>query len=81
MDLKNLENQTLYDLHSTLEDANRIIEEIVEYNKQIVNEYAITGADLIYNGLSVTGGYGPNEMLDEMCIRDRERRQGGRITA
>ena len=64
MDLKNLENQTLYDLHSTLEDANRIIEEIVEYNKQIVNEYAITGADLIYNGLSVTGGYGPNEMLD-----------------
>ena len=35
MDLKNLENQTLYDLHSTLEDANRIIEEIVEYNKQM----------------------------------------------
>ena len=59
-----MKNQTLYDLHSTLEDANRIIEEIVEYNKQIVNEYAITGADLIYNGLSVTGGYGPNEMLD-----------------
>ncbi len=63
-DLADLENQTLYDLHSSLEDANRIINEIVEYNKQIVNEYAITGADLIYNGLSVTGGYGPNEMLD-----------------
>ncbi len=63
-DLVNLEEQTLYDLHSSLEDVNRIVEEITEYNKQIVNEYAITGADLIYNGLSVTGGYGPNEMID-----------------
>ncbi len=63
-DLANLEEQTLYDLHSTLEDANRIIEEIVEYNKEIVDDYAITGADMIYNGLSVTGGYGPNELLD-----------------
>ena len=51
-------------MHSTLEDANRIIEEIVEYNKEIVDDYAITGADMIYNGLSVTGGYGPNELLD-----------------
>lgn len=63
-DLQNLQEQTLYDLHSTLEDANRIISEIVEYNREIVDDYAVTGADMIYNGLSVTGGYGPNELLD-----------------
>ncbi len=64
MDLEALEEQTLYDLHSTLEDANTLIKEIVEYNREIVDDYAVSAADMIYNGLSVTGGYGPNEMLD-----------------
>lgn len=63
-DLKNLQQETLYDMHSTLEDANRIISEIVEYNREIVDDYSVTAADMIYNGLSVTGGYGPNELLD-----------------
>ncbi|MBR4306250.1 MAG: flagellar hook-associated protein FlgK [Ruminiclostridium sp.] len=64
VDLEGLEEQTIYDLHCTLEDANSLIQEIVEYNREIVDDYSILGANLIYNGESVTGGYGPNEMLD-----------------
>ena len=64
MDLEALEEQTIYDLHCTLEDANSLIQEIVEYNREIVDDYSILAADNIYNGISVTGGYGPNELLD-----------------
>lgn len=60
-----LQEETVYSLGATVDTVNTLISKIVDYNKSIVNEYAVTAADCIFNGVSVTGGYGPNELLDE----------------
>ena len=63
-DLHDLKMTNLEALQASIEDTNNIIDRIVNYNKSIVKEYtAMANGDLGPND-SVTGGYGPNEMLD-----------------
>lgn len=63
-DLTDLKNDTLSSLQGSVEDVNTLIQKIVNYNDAIVHEYSITGAGKIYNGESVIGSYGPNELID-----------------
>ena len=64
-DLHDLKMTNLESLQASIEDTNNIIDRIVNYNKSIVKEYtAMANGELGPND-SVTGGYGPNEMLDE----------------
>lgn len=63
-DLENLCETNLTALETTIENTNSIITDIVEYNKAIVKEYSIMGVSKYADGESVTGGYGPNELLD-----------------
>jgi len=64
-DLENLKETNLEALDASVEDTNNIIERIVNYNKSIVKEYAAMATGKYGEGESVTGSYGPNEMLDE----------------
>jgi flagellar hook-associated protein 1 FlgK len=64
-DLENLKETNLEALDASIEDTNNIIERIVNYNKAIVKEYAAMATGKYGEGESVTGSYGPNEMLDE----------------
>ncbi|MBO6231341.1 MAG: flagellar hook-associated protein FlgK [Ruminiclostridium sp.] len=64
-DLENLKETNLEALDASIEDTNNIIERIVNYNKAIVKEYAAMAVGKYGEGESVTGSYGPNEMLDE----------------
>ena len=64
-DLEDLKLTNLEALETSIEDTNNIIERIVNYNKSIVKEYASMALEKYAKGDSVTGSYGPNEMLDE----------------
>lgn len=63
-DLDELVSTNIDSLNTTLDNANSIIKDIVDYNEAIVREYAITGVSAYADGKSVTGSYGPNELLD-----------------
>ena len=63
-DLSDLTSDTVTSLQGSVEDVNTLIGKIVSYNDAIVHEYSITGAGKIYNGESVIGSYGPNELID-----------------
>lgn len=63
-DLETLKETNIESLNATIEDTNDIIDRIVNYNKSIVKEYAVMAAGKLSNYESVTGSYGPNEMLD-----------------
>lgn len=63
-DLNELKEDNLYQLTTSADDVNTLIGKIKEYNKAIVDEYSVSGAGAIYNGESVIGSYGPNELID-----------------
>ncbi|MCR4781043.1 MAG: flagellar hook-associated protein FlgK [Ruminiclostridium sp.] len=63
--LEDLKMTNLESLQASLEDTNNIIDRIVNYNKSIVKEYTSMAQGFIGPNESVTGSYGPNEMLDE----------------
>ena len=60
-----LRETNLESLQASIEDTNSIIQRIVNYNKSIVKEYTVLATDVSSDHYSVTGSYGPNEMLDE----------------
>jgi len=64
-DLENLKETNLEDLQASIEDTNNIIDQIVDFNKAIVKEYSVMAKGIPSDTYSVTGGYGPNEMLDK----------------
>ncbi len=64
-DLEDIKETNLESLEATVEDTNKIIERIANFNKAIVNEYAAMALGKLGPNESVTGSYGPNEMLDE----------------
>jgi len=64
-DLENLKETNLEALDATIEDTNNIIKRIVNYNKAIVKEYTAMATGKYGDNESVTGSYGPNELLDE----------------
>ena len=64
-DLEDIKETNLESLDASIEDTNNIIERIVNYNKSIVKEYTAMALGKLGEGESVTGSYGPNEMLDE----------------
>ncbi len=64
-DLHDLKMTNLESLEASIEDTNNIIDRIVNYNKSIVKEYTAMANGELGPNESVTGGYGPNEMLDE----------------
>lgn len=64
-DLENLKETNLEALDASIEDTNNIIERIVNYNKSIVKEYTAMATGKYGENESVTGSYGPNELLDE----------------
>ena len=59
-----LKESNLESLQALIGDTNDIIDQIVNYNKSIVKEYSVMAAGKQWRGESVTGSYGPNEMLD-----------------
>ncbi len=63
-DLEELKETNLEALQTTMDATNDVIKEIVEYNKLIVKEYSVMATGKLSEGESVTGSYGPNEMLD-----------------
>ena len=63
-DLEELKETNLEALETTMDSTNDVIKEIVEYNKLIVNEYSVMATGKLDPNESVTGSYGPNEMLD-----------------
>ncbi len=63
-DLEELKETNLEALQTTMDATNDVIKEIVEYNKMIVKEYSVMATGKLSDGESVTGSYGPNEMLD-----------------
>ena len=79
-DLQDLRETNLESLDASIEDTNNIIERIVNYNKSIVKEYAAMAVGKYGEGESVTGGYGPNEMLDERNLLLDELSYKGSIT-
>ena len=79
-DLENLKESNLEALDASIEDTNNIIERIVEYNKSIVKEYTAMATGKLGEYNSVTGGYGPNEMLDERNLLLDELSYKGNIT-
>lgn len=79
-DLENLKETNLEALDASIEDTNNIIERIVNYNKSIVKEYEAMATGKYGDGESVTGSYGPNEMLDERNLLLDELSYKGNIT-
>ena len=63
-DLEALKETNLEALEASVDETNDIIDQIVNYNKSIVKEYSVMASGKLANGESVTGSYGPNEMLD-----------------
>ncbi len=63
-DLEELKESNLEALETTMEATNNVIKEIVEYNNMIVKEYSVMATGKLGPNESVTGSYGPNEMLD-----------------
>ncbi len=79
-DFRELKESNLEALDGTIENTNRIIKDIVDYNKRIVKEYSVMGTEKLGDGESVTGGYGPNEMLDARNLLIDELSYMGNIT-
>ncbi len=79
-DFQELKESNLEALDGTIENTNRIIKDIVDYNKRIVKEYSVMGTEKLGDGESVTGGYGPNEMLDARNLLIDELSYMGNIT-
>ncbi|MBR5090259.1 MAG: flagellar hook-associated protein FlgK [Ruminiclostridium sp.] len=79
-DLEELKESNLESLEASVQETNNIIERIVNYNKAIVKEYTAMATGKQGDGYSVTGGYGPNEMLDERNLLLDELSYKGSIT-
>ncbi|MBQ9383878.1 MAG: flagellar hook-associated protein FlgK [Ruminiclostridium sp.] len=79
-DLEDLKETNLESLDASIEDTNNIIDRIVNYNKSIVKEYLTMADGVPSDTFSVTGGYGPNEMLDERNLLLDELSYKGDIT-
>ena len=79
-DLEELKETNLESLQASIEDTNNIIQRIVNYNKSIVNEYSAMAMGKKSAADSVTGSYGPNEMLDERNLLIDELSYKGKIT-
>lgn len=79
-ELNNLLNENIIQLQDSVSQVNNLIDKIVQYNKVIVGEYNITAADLIYNGETVAGSYGPNELLDARNLLLDELSYYGNVT-
>ncbi len=79
-DFKELKESNLEALQNTMDDTNRIIRDIVDFNKKIVKEYSVMATNKLGEGESVTAGYGPNEMLDARNLLIDELAYMGNIT-
>lgn len=79
-DFKELKESNLEALSNTIDNTNRIIKDIVDYNKRIVKEYTVMATGKLEEGESVTGSYGPNEMLDARNLLIDELAYMGNIT-
>ena len=79
-DLEDLKETNLESLDASVEDTNNIIDRIVNYNKSIVKEYLTMADNVPSDTYSVTGGYGPNEMLDARNLLLDELSYKGDIT-
>lgn len=79
-DLEDLKESNLEALDASIEDTNNIIQRIVNYNKSIVKEYTAMATGRLGEDRSVTGSYGPNEMLDERNLLLDELSYKGNIT-
>ncbi|MBQ8843079.1 MAG: flagellar hook-associated protein FlgK [Ruminiclostridium sp.] len=79
-DLEELKESNLEALGNTIDETNRVIRDIVDFNKKIVKEYSIMATGKLSEGESVTGGYGPNEMLDARNLLLDELAYYGNIT-
>lgn len=79
-DLEELKESNLEALGNTIDETNRVIRDIVDFNKKIVKEYSIMATGKLGEGESVTGGYGPNEMLDARNLLLDELAYYGNIT-
>lgn len=80
VELQNLKESNLESLQNTIENTNATILDIVEMNKKIVKEYAVMATGKLGEGESVTGSYGPNEMLDTRNLLLDELSYMGNIT-
>lgn len=80
VELQNLKESNLESLQNTIDSTNTTILEIVEMNKKIVKEYAVMATGKLDEGESVTGSYGPNEMLDTRNLLLDELSYMGNIT-
>lgn len=80
VELQNLKESNLESLENTIDNTNSTILDIVEMNKKIVKEYAVMATGKLGEGESVTGSYGPNEMLDTRNLLLDELSYMGNIT-
>ncbi len=80
VELQNVKESNLESLQNTLETTNATIRDIVDMNKKIVKEYAVMATGKLGEGESVTGSYGPNEMLDTRNMLLDELSYMGNIT-
>lgn len=62
--LQQIEDTTVYELEESVSHVNQLMQKVADLNEQIKKEYANTSPDLFYQQISVTGSYGPNELLD-----------------
>lgn len=79
-DFQELKESNLEALENTIDNTNRVIKDIVDFNKKIVKEYSVMATGKLGEGESVTGGYGPNEMLDARNLLIDELAYLGNIT-
>lgn len=79
-DFKEMKESNLEALQNTIDSTNRIIKDIVDFNKKIVKEYSVMATNKLGEGESVTAGYGPNEMLDARNMLIDELAYMGNIT-
>lgn len=80
VELQNLKESNIESLQTTMESTNTTIKSIVDMNKKIVKEYAVMATGKLSEGESVTGSYGPNEMLDTRNMLLDELSYMGNIT-
>lgn len=80
VELQNVKESNLESLQNTIDTTNATIRDIVEMNKKIVKEYAVMATGKLNEGESVTGSYGPNEMLDTRNLLLDELSYMGNIT-
>lgn len=77
-DLKRLLQNNLGELEQSISGANNLVDKIVYFNKQIVNEYASTDFGRVMSGQGVSE-YGPLELLDQRNVLLDELAQYGDI--